>query len=94
MTRSNGQHIRGGLVAGALILAVCAVLEWVVLFTKAPPALSPDLALDLVWNVLLYALIGGIVVLLAGVLVSLVTRTRDGDVLRGRRSRAGAHGYG
>ncbi len=82
MTRSNGQHIRRGLVAGASILAVCAALEWVVLFTKAPPAISPDLVLDLVWNVLLYAIIGGIVGLLAGVLVSLVTRAYDGDVLR------------
>ncbi len=82
MTRQNGQHIRHGLVAGALILAVCAALEWAVLFTKAPPALSPGLVLDLVWNVLLYALIGAVVGLLAGALVALLTRTRGGDVLR------------
>ncbi|RLA93989.1 MAG: hypothetical protein DRG69_06100, partial [Deltaproteobacteria bacterium] len=82
MTRFNGQHIRRGLVSGALILAVCAVLEWIVLFTKAPPAVSPDLVVDLIWNVLLYAIIGGIVGLLAGVLVAFVTRTGDGDVLR------------
>ncbi len=81
MARSKGQHIRRGLVTGALILAACAALEWVVLFTKAPPVLSPGLVLDLVWNVLLYAVIGGIVGLLAGVLVAFVTRSSSSDVL-------------
>jgi len=82
MTRSTGHHIRGGVVAGSLVLAVCAVLEWGVLFAKAPPALSPGLALDLTWNVLLYAVIGGIVGFLAGALVTAVTRSRGAAMFR------------
>ncbi len=77
MIRFDGQHIRRGLLAGALILAVCAALEWVVLFIKVPSAFSPALLVDLLWNACLYALIGAVVGALAGVIVALVTRGRD-----------------
>jgi len=77
MKRFDWQHIRRGILAGALILAACAAMEWIVLFVKVPSDLSPAIFLDLLWNALLYALIGAVAGALAGVIVALVTRGRD-----------------